>query len=192
MKKSITLIIASCFLLVLSSCGKKESTTISADTAEAIQVANELGKAVADIKPIDANSKPEDVVQSVEKLAEIGAAFEVKEYEKTSPVDAPSNFPTELIYSKWKIINSSDNSSDEKNINQDIEIKTLDTLNDVKTFYKTALSASGWKIKNQSNSSNGWSYSASKEDGSYVDVDISGNEYSKIAEIQVNYSKSSN
>lgn len=81
----------------------------------------------------------------MEQVAAIGAAFEVKEFEKIESVDLPTDFPTAFVYKNGKITSSHENSS-EGNQDQDIEIKTLDEVAKIREFYKAALGTDGWKL----------------------------------------------
>ena len=172
--------------LLLASCWGADTQTKPAtpNTADTVKGLNQL----ADIAEKTDPSNPEDVAKMMEKYAEVGAGLEVKEFEKTQPVDAPENFPTEFLYKTGKITSASDNYN-EGNVSQTVEIGTLDKSSDVRDSYKKILSSNGWKITNQTNDSGGGDYSASKTDGSSVRVSIDSNPYSKITSVQIEYLK---
>jgi len=129
---------------------------------------------------------PEATAKMMESYAELGSKMELREFENAESLDAPDNFPLGLIYSKGKITEASD-SGDDSYINQNITIKTTDSLKDVKAFYKGALSETPWDITSQSSESDGASFDATGTAGINVNVYISSDPYSKIVSITVSY-----
>jgi hypothetical protein len=104
-------------------------------------------------------------------------------------VDAPSDFPMDLIYGKGKITSSSD-SGDESYINKSIDIETTEDLKTVKDFYKNLFSQPTWKLTSQSNESDSASYYATDSAGIEANVYAYIDTYSKIVTISISYSGS--
>ncbi len=132
---------------------------------------------------------PEAGVKMLEIYAELGAKEELREFENAEAMDAPSGFPSELIYEKGKITSASE-SGDETYINKDITIQTTEDFKTVKDFYKNLFSQAGWKITAQSSSGSSASYEATDPSGMTATVDISVYDYSKITTVTIYYSGS--
>jgi len=132
---------------------------------------------------------PEAGVKMLEIYAELGAKEELREFENAEAIDAPSNFPSELIYKKGKITSASE-SGDETYINKDITIQTTEDFKTVKDFYKNLFSQAGWKITSQSSSGSSAYYETTDPSGMTATVDISIYDYSKITTITIYYSGS--
>ncbi|MBU1151531.1 hypothetical protein KJ632_01735 [Patescibacteria group bacterium] len=130
---------------------------------------------------------PEAMAKMMEVYADYGAKMELKEFEDTEAVDAPSDFPSDLIYSGGKITQASD-SSDEEYISKDITIETTDDFKSVKDFYKNLFSQSMWQITSQSSESGGASYEVTNSADLDASVYIESDPYSKIVAISISYS----
>lgn len=132
---------------------------------------------------------PEAIAKMMESYAELEGQMALQEFEKTEAVDAPSDFPSSLIFDKGKITSSSDN-SDESYISKDIDIETTEDLKTVKDYYKNLFSELTWDLTSQSSGSDEASYyatdSANIEAGVYIYADT----YSKIVTISISYSGS--
>jgi len=132
---------------------------------------------------------PEAAAKMMEAYAELEGQMALQEFEKVESMDAPSDFPMDLIYSKGKITSSSD-SGDESYINKSIDIETTESLKTVKDFYKNLFSQPTWKLTSQSNESDSASYYATDSAGIEANVYIYTDTYSKIVTISVSYSGS--
>jgi hypothetical protein len=175
MKKTLTLaIIALTAVVALSGCGKKTEPT----PADAVKNLQDLSNA---LQSGDAG----DQQKALDSLAEIGANYELTEFEKAKAVEAPADFPKNLIYSNGKVTDSSENSYN-ADYNFNLTIKTTDAADKVKDFYKAALADDGWKITSQSNRTDGSDYEAEKNEGNQTaSVSINNYDYSKLIEINV-------
>jgi len=149
---------------------------------EALKQAADLGKALESGNSEDANN-------ALKNLAEMGADFEIQEFDKTDAVDAPSDFPEDIIYDNGKILSSSENNYN-SDFNFSLEIKTKDDLAKVKEFYKKVLAENDWKIISQENRSDGGYFQADKNLGNEnIVVDIYADAYSKLVQIDLDYSR---
>lgn len=181
---AVVLVAAALFV----GCGKKESPAEIANK-EAVKTLTDFAVAQQKIgQNIDPND-PASVAKVMENYAELGAKMELQDLEKSEAVDAPSGFPSSLLYSKGKITWASD-SSDESYLNKSITIKITDDLKTVKDFYKNLFSKAPWKITSQSSESDGASYTVKDASGFEASLYISSNAYSKIVEVQITYSGS--
>lgn len=185
--KKLLLISVLALAFVLAGCGAKKETSTGPgvlDSMKGLKEATDLGKAME-------KGSEQDATKALENLANLSADMEKKEFDKTEAVDAPSGFPSEFIYSSGKIVESNDDSSDgTKNLK--IKIRTTDELAKVKDFYKKILAENGWKLTSQSNTSDGASLEAKKDDNTTVSADISTSQYSKLVDINVDYYQTSN
>lgn len=154
---------------------------------EAVENFADLAKAQQKIAENYDENDPEAAVKMMETYAEFGAKMELQEFEKMEAVDAPSDFPSGLIYGKGKITSSSD-SGDESYINKSITIETTESLKAIKDFYKNLFSQPTWKLTSQSSESGGASYDATDSANIGANVYISSDSYSKIVNISVSYS----
>ena len=178
MKKSLAILIVILISAVLfAGCG----TASPAETAS-----KEAAKNLTDLVAIDPND-PAAAAKMMETYAKFGAQMELQEFEKAESVDAPSNFPSSLIYGKGKITESSDD-GDESYINKSVTIKTTEDVKTVKDFYKNLFSQTPWKITSQSSESGGASYKAKDSANLEASVDISSDPYSKIVNVRIWYS----
>lgn len=199
MKKSfilLTMVIA--IVAFFGGCGKadKPSENSSEKLSEKssytiVQQETDLIAAQQQIAETYDPNDPEAVAKMMESYAELGAQVELQDFEKAEAVDAPSGFPSSLIYDKGKITSSSDN-GDETYVNQDITIQTTEDFKTVKEFYKNLFSQASWKITSQSSEGGGASYGVTDTDsnGFEASVDISSDPYSKLINIYVWYSGS--
>lgn len=187
MKKPLAfLIVVAVVAALFAGCGATESP---AETASKEAVKN-LSDLVAAQQKLGENYDPNDpaaVAKVMEGYAKFGAQMELQELDKAESVDAPSDFPSSLIYSKGKITESSDD-GDASYINKSITIKTTEDLKTVKEFYKNLFSQAPWKITSQSSESGGASYKAKDALNREASVDISSDPYSKIINVRVWYS----
>lgn len=157
-------------------------------------VSNETAKNLADIaatqqkiaENYDLND-PAAAAKMMEAYGQFGAQMELQEFNKAESVDAPSDFPSSLIYGKGKVTESSDDSSDSY-VNKKVIIKTTEDVKTVKDFYKNLFSATPWKITSQSSQSDGASYYAKDSANFEANADISTDPYSKIVTVHVYYS----
>lgn len=181
---AVVLVVAALFV----GCGKKESPAEIANK-EAVKTLTDFAVAQQKIgQDIDPND-PAAIAKVMENYAELGAKMELQDLEKSEAVDAPSDFPSSLVYGKGKVTSSSD-SSNESYLNKSITIKTTDDLKTVKDFYKNLFSKAPWKIVSQSSEADGASYTANDSANFEASIYISSNAYSKIVEVQVTYSGS--
>jgi hypothetical protein len=189
MKKKFALLAVGLMVTALFvGCGKKQSSEEVAKK-EAVKALTDFATAQQKIgQNIDPND-PAAVAKTMENYAEFGAKLELQDFEKSEAVDAPSDFPSSLVYGKGKITSSSD-SSNESYINKSITIKTTDDLKAAKDFYKNLFSKTPWKIASQSSEADGASYTANDSNNFEASVYISSNTYSKIVEVQITYSGS--
>lgn len=179
MKKKFAILTAVLIVAaLLAGCGK---TTSPSDTAS-----REAMKNLTDLAANNPND-PATAAKVMENYAQFGAQMELQEYEKAEAVDAPSGFPSSLIYGRGKVTESSDDSSDSY-LNKSITIKTTEDIKTVKDFYKNLFSQTPWRITSQSSASDGASYDAKDAANIEASVDISSNPYSKILNIYVSYS----
>ena len=132
---------------------------------------------------------PEATAKMMETYAEYGAKTDLREFENAESLDAPSDFPTELIYEKGKITEYSD-VGDEGSINKSIIIETTEDIKVAKDFYKNLFSQPTWKLNAQSNESDGVSYDATDSADIGASVYISSDPYSKIVTISIWYTGS--
>lgn len=169
----------------------EEKTESSSDTVEIgeIKDLSDLMKAQQKIGEAYDENDPEAAAKMMEAYAELEGQMALQEFEKTEAMDAPSDFPTDLIYGEGKITSSSD-SGDEGYINKSIDIETTEDLKTVKDFYKNLFSQSTWKLTSQSNESDGASYNATDTAGIEANIYIYTDTYSKIVTISVSYSGS--
>lgn len=187
MKKNLAVIAAVIVMATfLVGCGKKESPT-ETEKKEAIKSLSDFAETQQKLGEAYDKGDPAAAAKMMDSYAQFGAQLEAQEFEKSEAVDAPSDFPSSLIYGKGKITQSSDN-SDADYINKSITIKTTEDVKAVKEFYKTLLSQAPWKITSQSSETDGASYDAKDASDREANVDISANTYSKIVEIQISYS----
>lgn len=179
MKKIVIISFAFALAILLSGCGQKTAQPSILDQVKGQQAAQNLGQALQ-------TGNTNDVQNSLQNIAELGAQYELKEFESTESVDAPKGFPKDLIYSSGKITEASDSSSDSYT-DLNVTVKTTDELSKVKDFYKNALASSGWKITSQSNTSTGASFDATASNGFTVNIYINRESYSKLTEAQISY-----
>lgn len=168
-----------------AGCGKESPAETANKEAvknltDLVETQQQLGE---DYNPND----PAALAKMMEGYAKLGAQVEVQEFEKAESVDAPSDFPSSLIYGKGKITNSSDDGN-ESYINKSITIKTTEDIKTVKEFYKNLFSQTPWKITSQSSQSDGASYKARDAADIEASVDISADPYSKIVNVSIWYS----
>lgn len=186
MKKNLAfLMVIAVIAALFAGCGAQSP----AETASKEAVKN-LSDLVATQQKLAENADPNDpaaVAKVMEGYAKFGAQMELQEFEKAEAVDAPSNFPASLIYSKGKLTESSDD-GDESYINKSITIRTTEDMKTVKEFYKNLFSQAPWKITSQSSESGGASYKAKNSADIEASVDISVDEYSKIVDVRIWYS----
>jgi len=164
----------------------------SPEEKAAEQAASELSKVFGDLAKVaeDGELNPEESLQG---FMELGMEMEKSEFEKQESLDVPSKFPSELLYkSNAKVTSVSDSSSDDY-VYVSLTIKTTDSADQVKSFYKSLLKDSGkWKVTGESTSAGYYSLDAQTLDGvedyRSVDLDIYNNEYSKLVEISLYYS----
>ena len=162
--------------LALVGCGKKDNEPTAFDSLKNLK---DLSEAV----------QSGDDAATTNAITQMVADAELKEYSDTKPVDAPENFPENLIYNDGKIISASDNSSG-SDFDLSIDIKTTDDLDKVKEFYKKVLEEDSWKITNQTNRSDGADYSATKNEGNQsLSLYISRYQMSKITEISLDFNQ---
>lgn len=186
MKKNfIILMMLAIVATFFAGCSKEEKLE-----QEAIKDLNDLTtaqqKLVEGTETLDPND-PAYTAKMMENYAQYGAQIDLQEFEKAESVDAPSDFPSELIYKSGKITESSENSSDSY-IDKNITIRTTDGVKAVKDFYKNLFTQPGWQITSQSSASDGASYSATDSAAIGVSVDITYSPYSKIVDVYVRYS----
>ena len=170
---------------LFAGCG----TENPAETASKEAVKN-LTDLVATQQKLGETYDPNDpaaAAKVMETYAKFGAQMELQEFEKAEAVDAPSDFPSSLIYGKGKITESSDD-GDESYINKSVTIKTTEDVKTVKEFYKNLFSQIPWKITSQSSESGGASYKAKDAANLEASVDISSDPYSKIINVRIWYS----
>ena len=184
MKKQLLVSALLISAFIITGCGKTpEVVQKASDISDAMKAGNELANLG---KSLDANN-PEDQAKAIEKIAQVGADFEVKELERTEAIDLPAPISKDLVYSGGKVTSGSDNTQD-TSISANATVKTLDEAKKVKEFYKKLLSENGWKITSQSNDANNSRFDANKDGGKEtLNVSISNNQYSKITEISLNY-----
>lgn len=186
MKKNLAfLIVVAVVVALFAGCG----TENPAETANKEAVKN-LTDLVATQQKLGETYDPNDpaaAAKVMETYAKFGAQMELQEFEKVEAVDAPSDFPSSLIYGKGKIIESSDD-GDASYINKSITIKTTEEMKTVKEFYKNLFSQFPWKITSQSSESGGASYKAKDSADIEASVDISVDPYSKIVNVRIWYS----
>lgn len=164
----------------------------SPEEKAAEQAAEELSKVFGDLAKLseDGEMNPED---SLKGFMELGMEMEQSEFEGQESLDVPSNFPSELLYkSNAKVTSVSDTSSDDY-IYVSLTVKTTDSADEVKNFYKALLKDGGnWKVTGESSSAGYYSLDAQTlddvEDYRSLDVDVYSNEYSKLVEINLYYS----
>jgi hypothetical protein len=164
----------------------------SPEEKAAEQAAKELSKVFGDLAKMgeDGELNPED---SLKGFMELGMEMEKSEFEKQENLDVPSKFPSELLYkSNSKVTSVSDSSSGDY-VYVSLTIKTSDSVDQVKSFYKSLLKDGGnWKVTSESTSAGYYSLDAQTpddvEDYHSVDLDIYSNEYSKLVEITLYYS----
>lgn len=169
----------------------EEKTESSSDEVEIgeIKDLSDLMTAQQKIGEAYDENDPEAAAKMMEAYAELEGQMALQEFEKTESVDAPSDFPTDLIYGKGKITSSSD-SGDEGYINKSIDIETTEDLKTVKDFYKNLFSQPTWKLTSQSNEGDSASYYATDSAGIEANVYVYIDTYSKIVTISVSYSGS--
>jgi hypothetical protein len=198
MKKNLFVLTVMMAVIALSSgCGKTEnssdtdqSSTTQSNTTSTEVADESLKDLMAAQEEISKNydeNDPEAATKMMEAYAEYGAQVELDEFEKTEAIDAPSYFPTALIYSKGKITESSD-SGDESYINKSITIETTENLKTVKEFYKNLFSQLTWKLTSQSSESDSASFDATDSAAIDANVYIYASPYSKIVSISITYS----
>lgn len=193
MKKTLAVLtVVMISAMLFAGCGKTESPlgTASPLGATSKEEAQALGDFVAAQQKLAETYDPNDpaaAVKMMETYAEFGAQMELQEFEKSESVDAPSGFPSSLIYGKGKITESSDD-GDESYINKSITIKTTEDLKTVKEFYKNLFSQASWKITSQSSESSGASFTAKDAANLEASVDISADTYSKLVNVYIWYS----
>jgi hypothetical protein len=185
MKRNLTiLMVVLASAALFAGCGKESP----AETANKEAVKN-LADLVETQQQLGENYNPNDpaaVAKMMEGYAKLGAQVEVQEFEKAEAVDAPSDFPSSLIYGKGKITSSSDDGY-ESYINKSVTIKTTEDIKAVKEFYKNLFSQTPWKITSQSSQSDGASYKAKDSADIEASVTISVNPYSNIVEVSIWY-----
>jgi len=170
----------------LAGCSKAESPAETA-SKEAVKNLADLAAVQQKLGENYDPNNPADVAKVMEAYGQFGAQMELQEFEKAEAVDAPSGFPSSLIYSKGKITESSDN-GDEEYMNKSITIKTTEDVKMAKEFYKNLFSQTPWKITSQSSETSGASYEAKDAANLKAGVDISSDPYSKIVNIRISYS----
>jgi len=172
--------------LAFAGCGKtKKAVQDTADAVKNLQDAAEVGKKLENAE--------EDPEKAVDALMEWSAKMELQEYEKMDTVDAPADFPTELIYKNGKLVESADDSNaSEDYISKNVLVKTQDEAKAIREHYKSLLSEAPWSITSQSSESNGGSYDAKNQTtGLSANVDIyTSDSYSKITNIRVTITNS--
>ncbi len=195
MKKNLAvLMMVVSIVAVITGCGKAvnplEAAMKEADSgAGDMESYADIVEAQQKVQEIYDENDPEAGVKMLEIYAELGAKEELREFENAEAIDAPSNFPSELIYKKGKITSASE-SGDETYINKDITIQTTEDFKTVKDFYKNLFSQAGWKITSQSSSGSSAYYETTDPSGMTATVDISIYDYSKITTITIYYSGS--
>ena len=133
MKIISSLTLMSIVTLTLSGCGMTSSPETK-ELSEATKAITDLAK-VAETAQKTSTNDTEAAVKTMEGFMAVGAAYEVKEFEKIESVDLPTGFPKNLVYTNGKITLSNDNGSDSGQ-DQDITIKTLDDVTKIRDFYK--------------------------------------------------------
>ena len=189
---------------VITGCGKavnpleaamkeagKDSTDITTPGSDAGTMKNyvEFAEAQQKIQEAYDENDPEAAAKMLELYSQFGAEMELKEFKNAEAVDAPSDFPSALIYEKGKITSASE-SGDESYINKSITIETTENFKTVRDFYKNLFSQATWKITSQSSDGSSASYVATDPAGIEASVDISATEYSKITTVSIYYSGS--
>jgi len=183
--------VASILVLTGAGCGPKPPSqtaeTRGPSALDVVQNAAELAKIGEQAaKAANANS-PEATAAALGQYMDYAAKIELQQFEKTESVDAPSDFPRDLIYGKGKIVSASDDSS-ETYLSAQIGVKTTDDLKTVRDAYKAILSKDPWKITSQSNDTDSSDFEATDKDGRDVSVSIRADQYSKLVEISIRYS----
>ncbi len=173
-------------VVLFAGCGKTESPDETA-SKEAVKNLTDLAAAQQKLGESYDPNDPAAAAKVMETYAKFGAQLELAEFEKAEAVDAPSGFPSNLIYGKGKLTESSDD-GDESYINKSITIRTTEDLKAAKEFYKNLLSKTPWKITSQSSEGDGASYRAKDAANLEASVDISSDPYSKIVDIDIWYS----
>lgn len=185
-KKFAIIMVATVTTTLLAGCGNKENAAEIA-SKEAVKNLADLAAVQQKLGETYNPNDPAAVAKMMETYGKFGATLELQEFEKAEAVDAPSDFPSSLIYGKGKITSSSDEGSTEY-INKSITIKTTDDIKIVKEFYKNLFSKTPWKITSQSSQSDGASYNAKDAAELEASVDISSDSYSKIVSTRIQYS----
>lgn len=164
----------------------------SSEEKAAEQAAKELGKVFGDLEKISENGElnPED---SLKGFLELGMEMEKSEFDKQDSLDVPNRFPKDFIYNSNAKVTSVNDSSSDDYVYIDLTIKTTDSVDKVKDFYKNLLkNNSDWKITSESTSNGYYNLDASTSDGvedyRSLDVTVYNNEYSKLVEINLYYS----
>lgn len=163
----------------------------SPEQQAAEQAADELSKVFGDLAKISENGEvnPEESLQG---FMELGMEMEKSEFEKQESLDVPANFPAELLYNSSAKVTSVSDSSSGDYIYVDLTVKTTDTADQVKDFYKGLLkNNSTWKVSSESTSNGYYSLNVQTpddvEDYRAFDVTIYSNEYSQLTEISLYY-----
>lgn len=185
-KKFAILMVVMVATTLFAGCGKTESPEETA-SKEAVKNLTDLAVAQQKLGETYDPNDPAAAMKMMETYAEFGAQMELQELEKAEAVDAPSDFPSSLIYGEGKITYSSDD-GDAEYINKGITIKTTEDIKTVKEFYKNLFSQTPWKIISQSSESDGASYKAKDAANLEASVDISSDPYSKIVDVDIWYS----
>lgn len=186
MKKNLVILMMALIISAFfAGCGK---TASPADTAsQEVKNLTDLAAAQQKLGETYDPNDPEAAAKMMETYAQFGAQMELQEFEKAESVDAPSDFPSSLIYGNGKVTEASD-SGNESYINKSIVIQTTEDVKTVKEFYKNLFSQTPWKITSQSSQTDGASYYATDAANLEASVDISSDPYSKIVTIYVSYS----
>lgn len=185
-KKFAILMVVMVATTLFAGCGKTESPEETA-SKEAVKNLTDLAVAQQKLGETYDPNDPAAAMKMMETYAEFGAQMELQEFEKAESVDAPSDFPSSLIYGNGKVTEASD-SGNESYINKSIVIQTTEDVKTVKEFYKNLFSQTPWKITSQSSQTDGASYYATDAANLEASVDISSDPYSKIVTIYVSYS----
>jgi hypothetical protein len=172
-----------------NSASKDGSSNTNTPSQIAAQDLMDLAEAQQKIATTYDENDPAAVAKVMETYAEYGAKSDLRDFESAESFDAPSGFPSGLIYGKGKITQSSDD-GDESYINKSITIKTTEDVKVVRDFYKNLLSQAPWKITSQSSESGGASYEAVDSANIQATVDIAVDQYSKIVSVNIYYSGS--
>jgi hypothetical protein len=163
----------------------------SPEQKAAERAADELSKVFGDLAKMGENGEisPED---SLKGFMELGMEMEKSEFAKQDSLDVPKGFPAEVLYkSNSKVTSVSDSSSGDY-MYIELTVKTTDSADQVKEFYKGLLkNNSSWKVTGESTSSGYYSLDVQTPDDveAYraLDVDIYSNEYSNLVEVSLYY-----